>query len=319
MTNKTTQSETVTYTETEGYTTFDICPIAGRIGAEITGLSLQQSLSEQVVREIRQALVKYKVIFFRRQHLDEKRQITFARRFGALTKSHPTIPSLPNYPEIFDFDYGRIENRTNSWHTDMAFVDRPPFASLLRAVNIPPVGGDTLWANTVTAYQDLPEPLQILANNLWAVHSNTYNDYSAASASKSQTRQKFETTFTAIDYQTLHPVVRVHPESGERSLFLGAFVRQLQTLSVGESQKILRLFQSYITRPENTVRWRWQEGDVAFWDNRVTQHYGINDFGDYPRRVQRVTIVGELPVGVDGTTSKAIKGDSFSYNNLSQA
>ncbi len=319
MINESPQAETVTHAETKGYTTFDVRPIAGRIGAEITGLSLQQSLTEQVVREIRQALVKYKVIFFRRQHLDEKHHIRFARRFGALTKSHPTIPSLPNYPEIFDFDYERMENRTNSWHTDMAFIDCPPFASLLRAVNIPGVGGDTLWANTVTAYQDLPEPLRILANNLWAVHSNTYNDYAAASASKSQTRQKFEATFTEIDYQTLHPVVRVHPESGERSLFLGAFVRQFQTLSVSESQDILRLFQSYITRPENTARWHWQDGDVAFWDNRVTQHYGINDFGHHPRRVQRITIVGELPVGVDGATSKAIKGNSSSYNNLCQA
>ena len=316
--NKTTQSQTTTQLETEGYQNFDINLLAGRIGAEIVGLSLKQTLTDETVQEIRQALIKHKVIFFRQQHLDGSEQIAFAQRFGNLTNAHPIIPSLPGYPEIFDFDYGRIENRTNQWHSDVTFIDRPPYASILRAVEIPPVGGDTMWANTVTAYQDLPAPLRILADQLWAVHSNTYTDYPVATVSKSENRQEFEKVFISTEYQTLHPVVCIHPESGERGLLLGAFVRQFKDLSVNESGEILQLFQSYITRPENTVRWRWQEGDIAFWDNRVTQHYGINDFGSQPRRVQRVTLVGDLAIGINGTTSKAIKGDSSTYNKLNQ-
>lgn len=289
-------------------------PIAGRIGAEIVGLDLRQNLSESIIREIRQALIKYKVIFFRGQHLSPEAQIAFAQQFGELTTAHPSLPSLPNYPEILEFDYGRKAGRTNQWHTDLTFIDRPPLASILQGVEIPPLGGDTLWANTVTAYQDLPAPLRHLADQLWAVHSNGYTDYQKAAVNTPGKRQEFQGVFTSTIYETIHPVVRVHPESGERGLFIGAFVRQFQELSVEETMAIHKLLQSYVFRPENTVRWHWQEGDIAFWDNRVTQHYGIDDFGDSPRRVQRVTLVGDLPVGIDGRTSEAIRGDSSIYN-----
>ncbi|WP_424100575.1 TauD/TfdA dioxygenase family protein [Moorena producens] len=318
--NGTIQAQITTGLKTGEYENFDICPLAGRIGAEILGLDLAQTISDETVHEIRQALIKYKVIFFRRQQLTEISQVAFARRFGVLTAAHPILPSsLPSHPEIFEFDYGRMDNRTNQWHTDVTFIDRPPFASLLRGVEIPPVGGDTVWANTVTAYQDLPAPLRSLADQLWAVHSNTYNDYSAATVNISKKRQELGKVFTSTEYQTLHPVVRVIPESGERGLFIGAFVRQLRELSVNESMQILKILQSYIMRPENTVRWHWEQGDIAFWDNRVTQHYGINDFGSQPRCVQRVTIVGNLPVSVEGIESRAVKGDSSAYNRLNPA
>ncbi|KKD38826.1 TauD/TfdA dioxygenase family protein [Limnoraphis robusta] len=305
--------------KTDEYENFDIRPLAGRIGAEILGLDLSQTLSDETVDNIRQALIKYKVIFFRRQQLTEVSQVAFARQFGVVTTAHPMLPSLPGHPEILEFDYGRMDNRTNQWHTDLTFLDRPPLASILRAVEIPSVGGDTLWANTVTAYQDLPAPLRSLANELWAVHSNTYNDYAAATVNISQKRQELGKVFTSTEYQTLHPVVRVIPESGERSLFIGAFVRQFRELSVDESRQILKMLQSYIMRPENTVRWRWEPGDIAFWDNRVTQHYGIDDFGSQPRRVQRVTIAGNLPVSIEGIESKSVKGDSSAYNRLNPA
>ncbi|GBF80329.1 TauD/TfdA dioxygenase family protein [Aphanothece sacrum] len=314
--NRTTQAQITTGLKTDEYENFDICPLAGRIGAEIVGLELAQNLSDETVADIRRALIKYKVIFFRRQQLTEISQVAFARRFGVLTEAHPLLPSLPGHPEIFDFDYGRMDNRTNQWHTDLTFIDRPPFASVLRAVEIPAVGGDTLWANTVTAYQDLPAPLRSLADQLFAVHSNTYNDYEAATVNISKKRRELGKIFTSTEYQTLHPVVRVIRESGERGLFIGAFVRQFRELSVDESIQILKLLQSYIIRPENTVRWHWQQGDIAFWDNRVTQHYGINDFGSQPRRVQRVTIVGNLPISVEGIESKSFKGDASAYNRM---
>lgn len=292
---------------------FDIKPIAGRIGAKIIGVDLSTNLSDEIISDIRKALVKYKVIFFREQNIDANQQIAFARRFGELTTAHPTVPSLPDNPEILDLNYSKTVARANNWHTDVTFVDRPPLGSVLRALVIPPSGGDTIWANSVTAYQDLPTPLRDLADQLWAVHSNAY-DYAAAVVDLPEAVRAYRDVFTSTVYETLHPVVRVHPESGERGLFIGGFVRRIRGLSQNESDEIIKLLQAYVTRPENTVRWRWKVGDVAFWDNRATQHYAIADYGDQPRHVQRITIVGDIPVGIDGKQSEAIKGDSSVYN-----
>jgi taurine dioxygenase len=291
---------------------FEIKPVAGRIGAKLIGVDLSSNLSDEVIADIRKALVFYKVIFFRNQNLDADGQVAFAKRFGEITTAHPTVPSLADNPQVLDLDYSRTESRANNWHTDVTFVDRPPLGSVLRAVTIPPVGGDTVWANSVTAYQDLPEHLRNLADTLWAVHSNKY-DYAEAAVDLSEQLKESRRVFTSTVYETLHPVVRVHPESGERGLFIGGFVRQIKGLSQTESNDILRLLQSYVIRLENTVRWKWKEGDVAFWDNRATQHYAIADYGSHPRRVQRVTIAGDFPVGIDGKTSQAVKGDSSAY------
>ncbi|MBR8835084.1 MAG: TauD/TfdA family dioxygenase [Stigonema ocellatum SAG 48.90 = DSM 106950] len=291
---------------------FDIQLVAGRIGAEIVGVDLSADLSDGIIGEIRKALVQYKVIFFRRQQLDANGQVAFARRFGQVTTAHPTVPSLPEHPEVLDLNYGRTVARANNWHTDVTFVDRPPLGSILRALVIPPSGGDTIWANSVTAYQDLPPHLRSLADQLWAVHSNAY-DYAAAAVDLPKEVKAYRDVFTSTVYETIHPVVRVHPESGDRGLFIGGFVRQIRGLSPTESADIIRLLQSYVTRPENTVRWRWQVGDVAFWDNRATQHYAIADYGDQPRHVQRVTIAGDLPVSIDGKHSQVVKGDSSAY------
>ncbi|MBD2207158.1 TauD/TfdA family dioxygenase [Calothrix sp. FACHB-1219] len=291
---------------------FDIQPVAGRIGAEIVGVDLSRNLSDDIISDIRKTLVKYKVIFFRNQQLDANGQVAFARRFGEVTTAHPTVPSLPGHPEVLDLNYGKTATRANTWHTDVTFVDRPPLGSVLRALVIPPAGGDTIWANSVTAYQDLPEYLRTLADDLWAVHSNAY-DYAVAAVDLPEDVKAYRDVFTSTVYETLHPVVRVHPESGEKGLFIGGFVRQVRGLSTTESDDIIRLLQAYITRPENTVRWRWQVGDVAFWDNRSTQHYAIADYGNQPRHVQRVTIAGDLPIGVNGKQSKALKGNSSQY------
>ena len=278
---------------------FDIYPVAGRIGAEIAGVDLSAELGDDIISEIRRALIQYKVIFFRRQQLDAKGQVAFARRFGEVTTAHPTLPPFSEHSEVLDLDYGRTTTRANTWHTDVTFVDRPPLGSILRALVIPSAGGDTLWANSVTAYQDLPPHLRSLADQLWAVHSNAY-DYTTAAIDLFEEFKAYRNAFESTVYETLHPVVRVHPESGERGLFIGGFVGQIRGLSATESDDIVRLLQLYVTRPENTVRWRWQAGDVAFWDNRATQHYAIYDYDGQPRRVQRVTVVGDIPVGIDG-------------------
>jgi taurine dioxygenase len=296
------------------YQYLKIKPIAGRIGAKILEIDLQENLSDAIISEIRRALVEYKVIFFRNQHLSAENQIDFAHRFGEITTAHPTVPSLTGHPEILDLDYGKTAARANNWHTDVTFVDRPPLGSILRALEIPAYGGDTIWANSVTAYRDLPEHLRQLADELWAVHSNAY-DYAEAAVNLSDDLKAYREIFTSTVYETLHPVVRVHPESGEKGLFIGGFVRQIRGLSTTESDHIIQLLQSYVTRPENTVRWRWEVGDVAFWDNRATQHYAIADYGNQPRRVQRVTIVGDVPISVNGQKSQAVKGDASIYYN----
>jgi alpha-ketoglutarate-dependent sulfate ester dioxygenase len=288
----------------------DIQPLTGRIGAVISGIQLNSPLPAAVLADVRAALVRHKVIFFRDQALDAKSQVAFARQFGDVTTAHPTVPSLPGEPEVLDLDYGRSEGRANNWHTDVTFVDRPPLGSVLRALTIPPVGGDTLWANSVTSYEDLPASLRTLADSAWALHSNAYDYAEAPLSAELKERHR---VFTSTVYETLHPVVRVHPESGERGLFIGGFVRQIKDLKPVESADFVRLLQAYVTRPENTVRWHWRVGDVAFWDNRATQHYAVADYGNNARRVQRVTIAGDVPVGIDGKPSVAVKGDSSSY------
>jgi taurine dioxygenase len=290
----------------------DIHPLTGRIGAAISGVDLRNSLAGGVVAEIRAALIKYKVIFFRDQKLDAKQQVAFAKHFGDITTAHPTVPALAGHPEVLDLDYSRSEGRANNWHTDVTFVDRPPLGSVLNALVIPSAGGDTLWSNSVSAYEDLPPALRGLADHAWAVHSNAY-DYVEAAVDLSDDLKQRRKVFTSTLFETLHPVVRVHPESKERGLFIGGFVRQIRDLKPADSADLVRILQNYVTRPENTVRWRWRVGDVAFWDNRATQHYAVADYGNAPRHVQRVTIAGDVPVSIEGKQSVAVKGDSSTY------
>ena len=176
---------------------------------------------------------------------------------------------------------------------------------------IPPVGGDTIWADTEAAYRDLPEHLRLVADRAWAVHANT-SDYGTITSAKSS----YTAAFHAQRFEARHPVVRVHPRTGRPSLLLGGFVRRIDGLSGQESSDLVRLLQAHVTKPEHTVRWRWRPGDVVIWDNRATQHYAIDDFGDQPRRVQRVTLLGEPAQSLDGRHSEALTGDASAYLSL---
>lgn len=203
---------------------------------------------------------------------------------------------------------GTRGQRANSWHTDVTFVDAYPKASVLRSVLAPKSGGDTVWANTSSAYNDLSVELRALADNLWAVHSNEY-DYAALKPDVSVERlEAYRKVFTSTVYETEHPVVRVHPVSGEKTLLLGHFVKRLKGYSQADSTQLFNLLQSHVTRLENTVRWRWSTGDVAIWDNRATQHYAVDDYGTQERIVRRVTLKGDVPVGVHGQRSQTTKG-----------
>ena len=188
----------------------------------------------------------------------------------------------------------------------------PPQLSTLRSIVIPPYGGETLIANSATAYRDLPESLRALADTLWAVHTNDY-DYAVPDEQIDEEQAAQRAQFTSIKFRTAHPVVRVHPLTGERGLFIGGFAQRIVGLSVGESRKLLDLFQSYVTRPENILRWRWSPNQLVLFDNRITQHYAVDDYGDLPRKLHRVTVAGDVPAGVDGQRSYVIEGDEAEH------
>jgi taurine dioxygenase len=278
-------------------------PVAGRIGAEIKGVRLSPDLDQDTLAAIQQALLQYKVIFFRgQQHLDDAGQEGFARLLGE-PYAHPTVPVRQGTASILELDSTRV-GRANAWHTDITFVDAYPKASILRAVVVPQTGGDTVWANTASAYQDLPEELRDLADRLWALHTNEF-DYAAASKEAHENEEELNRrkVFSSTEYRTEHPVVRVHPETGERHLLLGNFVKKFIGYSSADSARLFSIFQDHVTRLENTVRWHWSVGDVAIWDNRATQHYAINDYGEQHRVVRRVTLAGDVPASIDGRHS----------------
>ncbi|MYR44042.1 TauD/TfdA family dioxygenase [Streptomyces sp. SID5910] len=282
--------------------------VGGRLGAVLSGVRLDGDLPAATVAEIRAALLAHKVVFFRGQdHLDEEQHEAFGRLLGTPV-AHPTVPSADGrYSFPIDSDYG---GRANQWHSDVTFVPAYPAFSILRASVVPPYGGNTLWANTATAYARLPEPLRRLADELRAVHSNDYDYAALRPDALPEQLVRFREVFTSTKFLTEHPVVRVHPETGERVLLLGNFVQRIKGLTAPDSRALLQLFQSHIERPENTVRWQWQVGDVAIWDNRATQHYGVDDSDDHERKLRRVTIDGDVPVGVDGRASVLLSPES---------
>jgi alpha-ketoglutarate-dependent taurine dioxygenase len=281
----------------------DVVPVGGRIGAEIRGVRLAADLDTTTIEAIRAAWLKHKVVFFRNQHhLDEAGQEALTSVFGGAPVGHPTVPSIEGTRYILELD-SRHGGRANSWHTDVTFVDAYPKASILRALVVPTAGGDTVWANTAAAYQDLSPALRALADTLWALHTNEYDYQARRPDASSESVRRYQEVFTRTVYETEHPLVRVHPETGERTLVLGHFVKRILGLSSYDSSHLFQVFQEHITRLENTVRWRWAVGDVAVWDNRATQHYAVNDYDDQHRVVRRVTVAGDAPVSVDGRRS----------------
>lgn len=299
-------------------------PMSGHIGAEIDGIDMAAPLPEEHRRVITDALHQWKVVFFRDQHLDHESQIAFARQFGDLTYAHPYDDSPPDgYPEIytvsperFAAQYGmegeaakllrKRYSYTNEWHTDVTAAINPPAASVLRADIVPEFGGDTMFTNMVAAYAGLSAPLRTFLDGLLAEHR-----YGAGQARKGKTFSDVTTQRPLIAH---HPVVRVHPETGERALFVTpAFTSHIVGLRHEESEPLLQLLFAHTTRPEYTVRFRWAPGSVAFWDNRVTAHMGPQDIDhlDVDRVLHRVTLIGEQPVGVDGLESKLVAGEPF--------
>lgn len=291
-----------------------VTKLGAHIGAVISGVRLGADLHPATVETIRTALLDHKVIFFRdQQHLDDDGQVAFAEMLGVPTIAHPTVTSRGATVLPIDSRY----DKANSWHSDVTFVDRVPKASLLRAVTLPAYGGSTVWASTEAAYDQLPDPLRALVEKLWATHTNLY-DYAAGAAEADLTDETkaYRAEFQSDYYETEHPVVRVHPETGKRVLVLGNFVKRFVGLGTSESAALFGLLQNRITRLENTIRWNWRTGDLAVWDNRATQHYGVADYDDQPRYLRRVTLSGDIPVDIHGDSSRVIAGDASAYSAI---
>lgn len=297
----------------------DVVKLGAQIGARVDGVRLSADLDASTVAAINDALLAHKVLFFGNQHhLDDDGQLAFAQRLGTTTAAHPTVLSRGARVLPIDSRY----DKANSWHTDVTFVDRIPKASLLRAITLPEYGGTTVWANTQTAYEQLPPALRALAENLWAVHTNIYDyaatyddaaDHDGRHEQLPDTVRAHRREFESAYFETEHPVVRVHPETGARVLLLGHFVKRFVGLGATESATLFGLLQARITQLENTVRWNWRPGDVAIWDNRATQHYAVADYDDQFRRLSRVTLAGDIPVDVHGAPSRVVAGDAARY------
>jgi alpha-ketoglutarate-dependent taurine dioxygenase len=297
------------------YDHIEVTQVGGLIGAVVGGIRVGGEVPPAAFAELRAALLRHRVVFLRdQQHATDSDQLAFARLFGELTKPHPTVTGDGKAILPIDSEQGKA----NSWHTDVTFVDRVPAISILRAITLPAYGGTTVWANTVEAYRRLHPALQALAGSLRAVHSNLY-DYAASRpviGGVDVKEQRYRDEFAHLEFETEHPVVRIHPETGEPSLLLGHFVRSFTGLPTVDSAELFQLLQRQVTRLENTVRWSWRPGDIAIWDNRATQHYAVADYDDLPRRLHRITVAGPVPVGIGGDTSVVRKGDASFYSTL---
>jgi alpha-ketoglutarate-dependent taurine dioxygenase len=291
----------------------EVAPLTLHIGAEIRGVDLTKPLSEEQLREVRNAFLKWKVIFFRDQHLDHAQHVALARQFGEPTIGHAVFGYVEGHPEIYSVAKNRTANENreamavtpwSGWHADITAAVNPPCASILRGVTIPPYGGDTFWTNLAAAYNGLSPTMQGFVDTLRGIHAFVPRE---ARAPGSQYNERVKRRALRSE----HPLVTVHAETGERVLYVSpSFLKSIVGLTPRESQKILEILWEHVTRPEYTVRFKWNTGDIAFWDNRSTAHLAPRDIfeSDFDRQLYRITLVGEPLVGVDGKTSRSIEG-----------
>lgn len=281
-----------------GYQTIDVRPIAGALGAELAGVDLSQDLDNETLSDIHQAFLDHLVIFFRDQHITPDQQKALGRRFGTLN-IHPYVQGMEGHPEIVEVvrEPGEAFNWGGNWHADVTFLEQPALGSILYARSVPPHAGDTMWSNMYLAYETLSDGMKEMLQGLRAVHSS-------GEAARFSQPYKSMRLKEGEPIESVHPVVRTHPETGRKLLFVSSgFTKRFEDMTVEESQPLLDYLYRHQRRPEFTCRFRWREDSIAFWDNRSTQHFAIADFHDGPnaqtdvRRVMhRVTIDGDRPV-----------------------
>lgn len=272
-----------------------IKPLTPTIGAVVEGVDLSQGVSADLAEALRGALLKHQVIFFEDQHMTPVQHRDFAARFGAL-HTHPLYPGVPEAPELFILDnHAGNPTDNDAWHTDVTFIETPPMGSILYAKSLPPSGGDTIWANMRAAYEALSPVFRDFLSDLDAVHDFARGFPQQGIVANASGAEKHAKAL-AEHPPVLHPVVRTHPETGQDGLFVNfGFTERIKGLRRKESDAILGMLFEHVTKPEFQVRWRWSDNAVAFWDNRVTQHYAVNDYLPARRIMNRATILGERP------------------------
>lgn len=283
-------TELVRHLELDGLT---ISPLTPTIGAEIAGVDLRQPLSPSNVAALRQALLDWKVLFFRDQDIDTDQHLAFARNFGEL-EVHPFAPQKPGYPEVLAITHNReSRGRENTWHSDVTWRVEPSLGSILKAIELPPVGGDTLFSDMYAAYEGLSDEVKDTIEGAVAVHD--FAHFRVAMRKRGMTEEQIE-AFNTQYPMVEHPVVRTHPETGRRAIYVNAaFTQHIVGMDKDESDALLKHLYAQAAIPEYQCRFRWEPNSIAFWDNRASQHYAASDYWPAVRRMERVTIIGDRP------------------------
>jgi len=284
------------------YARIQVQPIAGALGAEITGVDLSRSLDNETFTEVHQAFQDHLVIFFRDQVLTPVQQMAFAKRFGALD-IHPFAEGMAGHPEVLPVIKEADDTAGNfggTWHSDVTFYDKPALGSVLYALETPTHGGDTLFANMYLAYETLSDGMKRMLDGLTAVHnaSKAYGLTDSRTVKRHGAGSRSMQVRAGVDaeVETEHPVVRTHPETGRRGLFVNhVFTQRFKGWTKEESAPLLDYLYSHAVRPEFTCRFRWRKNSIAFWDNRCVQHHAVNDYHGQRREMHRVTICGDRP------------------------
>jgi taurine dioxygenase len=290
------------------YTRIEVRPMAGALGADIHGVDLARPLDDATFAEIERAFHDRLVLFFHDQHLTPEQHLAFSRRLGPLSRS-PYIKHMAEYPDIIavlkEADERNISTFGNAWHSDFSFLEEPPLGSVLYAREVPDHGGDTLFANMYSAYDALSEGMKRMLDALNAMHSGRpYGIGGVAPDLKVSRSIGIERNQPEADREVAHPVVRVHPTTGRKALFVNAiYTTRFEGMTEAESRPLLDFLFAHAIRPEFTCRLRWRTNDLAIWDNRCAMHYAVNDYDGARRLMHRTTIKGERPISMQGRTS----------------
>src|ERR1700730_202844 len=286
------------------YRKIEVKPLAGALGAEIRGVDLKR-LDDATFAEVRSAWLEHLVVFFRDQTIEPEEQIAFAKRFGAI-HHHPFVKGMEEHPEILEIVKEEGDTRAfgEVWHTDQMFNPKPAKATILYAKETPNVGGDTMFANMYLAYAALSEPMQALLAGVrtWNVGDRKKLSQAAAMGSARQGSYSGNATMAAkvrdpgdLQTEAAHPLVRTHPETGRKALYIGNHTQNLEGLKPSEARPIIDFLMAPAVQPELPCRFRWEVGSMAIWDNRCTQHRALNDYPGKRRRMHRITIAGDAP------------------------
>jgi taurine dioxygenase len=274
--------------------TFSLAPLTPTIGAEVADIDLTRTLDDETVEGLRSALRDWKVLFFREQDITTDQHLAFARRFGEL-EVHPFAPAKPGYPEVLSITHDRdSRGRENTWHSDVTWREKPSLGSMLRCLESPPLGGDTLFADMYAAYEGLPEAVRADLDGRTAIHDFAHFRRGLRRQGKSEEEiEAFNRAYPMVE----HPVVRTHPETGRKALYVNrAFTQHIVGLDKERSDALLQQLYAQAAVPEYQCRFRWEVNSIAFWDNRSSQHYAASDYWPAVRRMERVTIIGDRPV-----------------------